>query len=198
MLDYTGLFDAHQAQLGKAAGRFATPADDFARHLRLAARRIDTRWPRLQRGTLTLTAGVAQYPAPADCSAVIRHDWGRFHPDAPWDETGPGVRPLMQRIDDSGTPMLWITPAPRPVQLQCWGSDLIYWYYTPHLITDIQVTVDEQHRAKVLLAALIEALRELSTETAVVQLQRGLAGIPTAGTPAYLYEAALREWGTGA
>lgn len=197
MLDYTELFDAHQAQLGKAADRFTDQDKAFARHLRLAGRRIDARWPRLQRGTLTLTAGEAYYLAPVDCSAIIHHDWGRFYPKTPWDETGPGVRPLIQLLDDSGTLKIWLTPAPTALQIQCWGAEMIYHYHAPHLIIATQVTADEALRARVLLAALIEALRDISTETAVVQLQRGLAGIPTAGTPAYLYEAALREWGAG-
>lgn len=193
MLDFDALLDAHKAQLGKAVGRFQEPDDaDFARHLRLAAHWIDGRWPRIVSATLTLTAEVAEYATPADCRAFLAHDWGTYY--RPWDESSPGLPPLVQFVETDTGPVLGFAPAPSGVQIQAWGATFRYRYRRAHVLTASEVTVSAEREADVLLAALIEAMRDLAAETSTVQLQRGLAGIPTAGTPAYLYEKLLLEW----
>lgn len=195
MLDFAELIAAHKAQLGRMVERFREADDaDFARHLQLAARRLDARWPRVQPATLTVTAAVNEYPAPAGCQTVLSHSWGRGHRPTPWDETAPGPPPLLSLLYNAGGRVLWLEPAPTWTQIVVWGAEFPYRYQVAHGITETEVTVDEDRRADVLLAALIEALRDLSAETALVQLQKGLAGLPNAGSPAYLYAAALQEW----
>ena len=194
-MDFGDLLDDHRAQLGRALERFRAGDEDLARHLRQAARWLDARWPRVVAAHLELTAGVATYPAPADCRHVCSHDWGRYARRRPWEEWSPGYPPLLQlwSAPEDG-PQLWVTPAPTAAQLRVWGSVLNYRYGAAHAIGDAEVTPAEHQRGAVLLAALIEALRDLASETAVVQLHKGLAGIPTAGTPAYLYERLIEEW----
>lgn len=194
-MEFDDLLAAHQAQLGKAVERFRSPDDaDFVRHLRRAGRWIDSRWPRILDGELSLVAMVNEYPAPAGCLMIHGHSWGRYARPIPWDEYGPGFPPLLERIIDETGPRLLLCPPPTAQQIAVWGGTLRYRYRVAHEITAEAVTVDEGHHGAVLLAALIEAMRDLSAEVTVVQLHKGLSSVPTAGTPAYLYEALLREW----
>jgi hypothetical protein len=189
-MDFAGLLDDHRAQLGRALERFRGGDDDLARHLRQAGRWLDARWPRVIPANLELEAGIALYEAPADCRHVYGHDWGRYNRRRPWDPCAPGFPPLLQCLNGE----FWLTPAPTAAQIGAWGAVLPYFYAAAHAIDEDEVTPAEHQRGAVLLAALIEAMRDLASETAVVQLHKGLAGIPTAGTPAYLYERLQEEW----
>jgi len=193
-MDFDGLLDDHRAQLGKAIERFRGGDDDLERHLRQAARWLDRRWPRVEAASLALEVGRRNYPAPAGLSAVKEHDWGRYTRRRPWEESGPGYPPALLNITEGADHALWVCPAPTAAQVHAWGETLHYVYYAAHEVSPDRVTPSEHHRGAVLLAALIEAMRELASETAVVQLHKGLAGIPTAGTPAYLYERLREEW----
>lgn len=191
---FDDLLDDHRSQLGKALERFRAGDDDLERHLRYAARWIDRRWPLVRPGEFTAAVGIVEYPAPADCLTVAGHDWGRYARRKPWEETGPGYPPLLQRAAIETGAVLWLSPPPTPAQINAWGPVVPYRYFAAHSITPDLVTPGEGQRGAVLLAALIEALRDLATETAVVQLHKGLAGVPTAGMPAYLYERLVLEW----
>lgn len=194
-MDFATLLADHKAQLGKAVDRFRSADDaDFIRHLRLAGRWIDQRWPRVLLGLLTVSPEVDQYPAPTACAAVLGNEWGRYWPRRPWDDADPGIPPLLRLIDGETGPIIWVSPAPTQRQIQAWGDALRFRFRVNHVITPELVTARDELESHVLLAALIEALRDLSNETAIVQLHKGMAGVPTAGTPAYLYEALLREW----
>ena len=195
MLDFTDLIADHKAQLGKAVERFRADDDaDFARHLRLAGGWLDGRWPRLLNTRLLLLAGVNEYPAPTDCAAVLSHSWGQNHRHQPWNESDPGYPPLLTLIQGETGPLLLIAPAPTAAQIMAWGDGMHYCYRLAHIVSASEVTPTEAHRGDLLLAALIEAMRDLAAETTVVQLHKGLSGLPTAGTPAYLYETLIREW----
>lgn len=193
---FADLLAAHRSQLGKAIDRFREPDRDadLQRHLGRAARWIDQRWPYTQQGELSLTAMVSEYPAPTGCLGVYGHDWGRNAPFTPWMEHGTGYPPLLDLIYEAAGPVLWVSPPPTAMQIQAWGSVMRYRYRRMHTISPTAVSVGDEHLQRVLLAALIEAMRELAAETASTQLHKGMSGIPTAGTPAYLYEALLREW----
>jgi hypothetical protein len=193
-MDFAGLLDDHRSQLGKALERFRAGDDDLERHLRHAARWIDRRWPRTVAAALTLTVDQGLYPAPEDCAGVLDHDWGRYTRRRPWETGGPGYPPALLYGADEDGPTLWVRPAPTLAQLHAWGAVLDYRYFAAHEISAERVTPGELRRGAVLLAALIEAVRDLATETAIVQLHKGLVGIPTAGTPAYLYERLIEEW----
>lgn len=185
----------HKAQLGKATERFKAAADaDLIRHLALAARRLDSKRPRLRRSMLAVTVGVSDYPAATGSIAVIAHEWGISAVRQPWDDDYMGIAPLIRQLD-SDTGQRWVLSTPPTAnQISVWGATIPVRYQAAHEISATAVTAMDTDRALVLLAALIEALRDLSTETAVVQLHKGLTGLPTAGTPAYLYERLLQEW----
>jgi len=179
----------HRAQLGKVAARFTAADDaDFVRHLRNGAGRLTAKCPRWVSGTLTLVAGQSDYAAPTDLLGVACTDWGKEHRRQVWDDDYLGMTPYMLPIEVDGVAMLRLVPGPTTAQLAVWGGTLTYRYLASHQITADRVTFSDLQRPLVLLAALIEAMRDLAADTTVVQLQKGLSGLPTAGTPAYLYE----------
>lgn len=183
------LIAAHKAQLGKVAVRFTADADaDFIRHLQNAAGRLSTKIPRWREASLALVAGTADYPAPDDLLGAPTTDWGTHLGRRPWDDDFVGHVPRLLAIDVAGTAMIRVVPSPTASQIAVWGGTLAVRYLARHRIADDEVTFAEGDRPLVLLAALVEAMRELAADTTVVQLQKGLTGLPTAGTPAYLYE----------
>lgn len=192
---YADLIAAHKAQLGKVADRFTAPADaDFARHLKNAARRMTFKFPRWMTATLTPVVGASDYPAPADINGVAVSDWGRDCGALPWDDDFAGYPPLLILLESAAGPILRLSQAPTAAMLAAWGSTLPYRYLAAHEITATRVTLPDPTEPLVLLAALIEAMRELATDTTVIQFQRGLSSIPTVGTPAHLYERLSMEF----
>lgn len=194
-MNFADLLAAHKAQLGKVADRFAAFGDaDFRRHLAGAARRMTLKFPRWLTGSLALVAGESEYPAPADIMGAQVSEWGRGCASKPWDNDFPGFPPLLSLAADGAGPVLRLSQAPTAAQLAAWGATLNYRYLAANEIGEARITLPDGARPLVLLAALIEAMREMATDTTVVQLQRGLSGIPTAGTPAYLYEKLCAEF----
>jgi hypothetical protein len=185
----------HKAQLGKAVERFRALDDaDFIRHLALAARRLDGKRPRERLSMLAVTAGEVDYPAATGSLAIFTHEWGQGSVRQPWDGDFIGLPPLIRQIDSDDGPRWRLSARPTANQIAAWGATLPVRYQVAHEISELRVTPPDSDRPLVLLAALIEALRDLSIETAVVQLHKGLTGLPTAGTPAYLYERLLQEF----
>lgn len=183
------LLTDHKAQLGKVAARFTADDDaDFIRHLQNAAARLSTQCLRWVATTLDLVAGTADYPAPDDLLGAPMTDWGTHQNRRPWDADFVGYAPRLLEVAVAGTPMIRVVPTPTAAQIVVWGATANVHYLARHRIDDDGVTFADRDRAKVLLAALVEAMRELAADTTVVQLQKGLSGLPTAGTPAYLYE----------
>lgn len=193
---YADLLAAHKAQLGKVAGRFTAAADaDFKRHLTGAARRMSEKRPRECVASVALTADVSEYPAPAGIIGMPISEWGLGAVRIPCYPDFIGFPPLLARVASGGTPVLRLSPPPTADQVAVWGGTMTYRYWQAHVISESEITVDDADQALVLLAALIEAMRELATDTTVVQFQKGLGGLPTAGTPAYLYDKLLLEFG---
>ncbi len=188
----------HKAQLGKAAERFKALNDaDFKRHVRLAARRMNAKTPLWANGTLALSGGQTDYPAPPDLLSVLVSDWGRAGGcgcPRPWDDGFVGFAPRIALADTPSGKVVRLSAAPGAQQLNAWGASLNFQYVASHEISEARITLPDPAKPLVLLAALIEAMRELATETSVEQLHKGLAGVPTAGTPAYLYEKLCQEF----
>lgn len=186
----------HKAQLGKAAERFRALHDaDFKRHLRLAARRMNVKRPLWLSATVALVGGQTDYPAPAGLLSVLVSDWGRGGGcgcPRPWDPNFVGFAPRVALADTPGGKVVRLSAPPGARQLIAWGPSLSFQYVASHEVSETRITLADADRPLILLAALIEAMRELATETSVEQLHKGLVGLPTAGTPAYLYER-LRE-----
>lgn len=193
------LIAEHKAQLGKVAARFEdVNQSDFKRHLARAGYRLCTKYPLWKTGEIALAAGVDQYPAPADMIGTLLCDWGRTacgcRGQSPWDDGFVGYPPsLILEGGDSAMRLRLSTP-PTASTIGAWGSTLRYRYLAAYQINEQTVNVGAAHIPPLLLAALIEAMRELSAEMTVVQLQKGLSGLPTAGMPAYLYEKLCQEF----
>lgn len=191
----TDLITDHKAQLGKAIERFRAADDvDYIRHLALAARRLDGKRPRVRMSMLPVTADVVDYPAAAGSIGIIAHEWGIGATHHPWDDAFVGFPPWIQQVDGDDGPRWRLSNLPTANQIVAWGPTIPVRYQAAHEISATLVTAQDSDRALVLLAALIEAMRDLSNETTVVQLHKGLTGLPTAGTPAYLYERLLTEF----
>lgn len=191
----TDLIADHKAQLGKAIERFRAADDaDYIRHLALAAHRMNHKHPRVRMAMLPVTAGVVDYPAEVGSIAIIAHEWGVGARHHPWDDAFVGIPPWVQQVDGDDEPRWRLSNRPTENQIVAWGSTIPVRYQAAHEINATVITAPDSDRALVLLAALIEAMRDLSTETTVVQLHKGLTGLPTAGTPAYLYERLLTEF----
>lgn len=194
-MPHADLITAHKAQLGKAVDRFRSANDaDLIRHLALAARWLDDKRPRQKMSALAVTAGEVDYPAAAGSLAILAHEWGIGSIRQPWDNDYLGIPPLIRQVDGDPDPRWRLSIAPTANQISAWGPTIPVRYQAAHEISATAVTARDSDRGLVLLAALIEALRDLSNETAVVQLHKGITGLPTAGTPAYLYERLLQEW----
>ncbi len=199
-MNFADLVAAHKAQLGKAASRFTALEDaDFKRHLSRAGYRLGTKYPLWKTREISLSAGVDQYPAPADILGTLLCDWGRqperggLSPN-PWDDGFVGYPPSLILEGPAGGMQLRLSSPPSSTTIAAWGSTLRFRYLSAYRISEQAVEVSEAQQSLVMLAALIEAMRELSAETAVIQLHKGLSGLPTAGTPAYLYEKLCQEF----
>lgn len=191
----TDLIADHKAQLGKAVERFRAADDaDYIRHLALAAHRMNHKHPRVRMSMLPVTAGVVDYPAAAGSIAIIAHEWGIGARHHPWDDDFVGFAPWIRQVEGDDGPRWRLSNLPTANQIVAWGPTIPVRYQAAHEISATVITAQDSDRALVLLAALIEAMRDLSTETTVVQLHKGLTGLPTAGTPAYLYERLLTEF----
>lgn len=192
---YADVLAAHKAQLGKVAARFTAADDaDFKRHLAGAARRVSDKRPRVCVDSVTLTAGVSEYPAPTGIIGTPISEWGMAASRIPYLDSFIGFPPILDKIWSDSAIALRLSSPPTAEQIATWGASMTFRYWKAHVISEAEITVDDADQALVLLSALIEAMRELATDTTVVQLQKGLAGLPTAGTPAYLYDKLLLEF----
>lgn len=192
---FSALVAAHKAQLGKVADRFTAFGDqDFERHLKNAARLMTYKCPLWMAATWDLVAGQSDYPAPDAFLGAPISEWGRGCSRQPWDDDFAGYPPMMTPLQGANGPILRLSQAPTAAQLAAWGATFTYRYLAAHEISGTRITLPDSAEPLILLAALIEAMRELATDTTVLQLQRGLVGMPTAGTPAYLYEKLYLEF----
>jgi hypothetical protein len=199
-MTFADLLAEHKAQLGKVAARFTALDDaDFKRHLVRAGYRLCIKYPLWKTGEISLTVGIDQYPAPPDILGTLLCDWGR-QPGrgglvpSPWDAGFIGYPPSLILEGPGGGMQLRLSSPPSAAAIASWGSVMRYRYLSSYRISEDAVDISETHRPLVMLAALIEAMRELSAETATIQLQKGLSGLPTAGTPAYLHEKLCLEF----
>lgn len=193
---FADLLADHKAQLGKAEARFPAPDDgDFKRHLANAAPMMCGKRPRILLGILDLAAEQIDYAAPSDLLDVLAVDWGRADRAPAWDTAFVGYPPLLMpyRAADGAQRFLLSAP-PTVTQIAKWGALLAYRYFGAHEVSATRITVADADRPLLLLAAMVEALRELAADATVVQLQKGLVGLPTAGTPAYLHDQLLRAF----
>jgi hypothetical protein len=191
------LIALHKAQLGAEAVKlFPAAADaDFVRHLDLGAKQFTKKRQILKRASITLIANQAIYAAPVDMDVFSRHEWGAgaLTQFSPWDPAWPGPFPEVQiQVNADAEMELVFSPPPTELQLALLGSEFFFWYYAK--ITTLSVR--SQDEPLLLLAALIEAVRELSTRNVVspIQLHKGMSSTATAQTPLAWYQELMKEW----
>ncbi len=196
------LVGLHKRSLLDAASFFDAPADaDFIRHLRIAGRAlaVDNKRPRTLADSITLSAGVPQYPAPDNLVQVKTSGWGVAETQAaPWNVPRTPLPILRLLYDDAGNRLVSLSPAPTADQLAAFGASYPYYYTGAHDLPDngdSSVTDDELDL--LLLRAKVEALRELSirNHSKPVTMHGGSGeGIARNQTAASLYAAFLQEY----
>lgn len=206
MLAYTlaALVALHKASLLDAAEQFIEPADAaFKRHLTVAGREIAIRKrPRTLAASLTVTAGTALYPAPADLLEVKVADWGLGRRAAPWNYPR-GPLPLLSlwRPDPAAAPQLRLSPPPTQDQVSAFGAAMPYYYLATHALPDAgDTSITDRELNLLLLRAKVEAMRELaisaSQKPVTLRVGQGMgdAVMSKNMTPPALYEQFLKEY----
>lgn len=188
-------------QMLHEAGRRLTAANkgDFQRFILFAAADFARVRPRTRRASVTLSADVGEYPAPADLAFVKAATWGTAERRRrkPWADNWPGPLPRLTTFEnDDGETALWIDPAPTRAQINALGSTYSFYYVARHQVaTDpAGTTVREADRELLLVRAMVFALQELANDNSVkpVRLGDGVGSGPKNGTPAAL----AKDWYT--
>lgn len=200
-MSQTDLVADLKASLRDSADVFTAAADaDFIRHLDLAAGDLGRFRPRTLVGTLTLTADVDLYAAPADISSFKSHLWG-ISPRAaqkPWEKGYPGRLPNVSVSEVGGVQAISLNPPPTAFQIGVLGSEFRYYYFARHLVgaTAADTTVRSADRGLLLLRAQAEAMKEMAMRNIKkpVAMRDGLASAPRNGTPSALYQALMDEF----
>lgn len=192
----TALKASLQSILGDSAQKFAADADAFDRHLDLAALALARKTRRTMCTKLTLSAGIDEYPAPADLIEVKFSSWSDAAKQyKPWQgKLGPFPRPSL--IESNGLPVIVLTPAPTSGQIAILGSDYPLFYYAAYRISDVdgETNIGPQYRDLLLIRATVQALLELANMGIAKPVALGSSGVgsmPKNGTPAALAESWL-------
>lgn len=197
------LISLHKASLLDAAGLFIAPADaDFLRHLRIACRAVamDKR-PRTLAGSLSLSGGAGEYPAPADMVLAKGSPWGVAQMQTtPWCAPRAPL-PTLRSIDGPAGKLLHLVPAPTTEQIAAFGSTYPFYYFASHTLpADVEqsTTVTDLELDLVLLRAKVEALRELTirnhNKPVTLRAGQGSESQPRNMTAAALYQSFLQEY----
>jgi hypothetical protein len=198
-----------KASLQDAASVFTAAASgDFKRHLACAALAFAFKRPRTLVGTVTLVADQPDYAAPAGFHAFGSSLWG-IAPRAkvqPWDKCYPGRLPNLKVIETANDPAvvrkLYLDPPPTSAQISALGSEFRFYYYGNHVISAdaAKTTIAAGDRGLLLLRAQAEAMRELAARNIAkpVIMREGMGSQARNGTPSYLYEKLMEEFGMAA
>jgi len=197
-----------KASINDAASSFKAAADaDFKRHITVSALALGEKRPRTLFSTLTLVAEQPAYPAPALFCAFKSHLWGiapRSSPQ-PWEKGWPGKLPKVKVVetnDDPVTRQLHLDPPPTGAQIGALGTEFRFYFYGGHVVdaTAAKTSVAPGDRGLLILRAQAEAMRELAMRNVnkPVMMREGIASQPRNGTPSWLYQELLKEWGQAA
>jgi hypothetical protein len=192
-----------KASINAAATVFVAASDgDFKRHLAVAALAFGRMRPRTLVGTLTLVADQPAYAVPSDFLAFKSSLWG-IAPTArvqPWEKSWPGRLPVVRYVETAAdTNKLYLDPPPTAAQISVLGAEYRYYYYARHAIhasDTAKTTILPGERGRLILRAQAEAMRELAMRNLMkpVQMRDGVSSVTRNGTPAYLYEALMKEF----
>jgi hypothetical protein len=191
------------SSLNAAASVFTVNGDgDFKRHLATAALAFCRLRPRTLVASLTLVADQPEYEVPADFVTFKSSLWGiaPLPRSQPWEKSWPGRMPSVRYVETSGgVKMLYLDPAPSALQISALGAEYRFYFYAAHTIDAAdagKTTILPAERGLLLLRAQAEAMRELAMRniTKPVQMRDGVSSVTRNGTPAYLYEALIKEF----
>lgn len=188
-----------KASLHAAADVFTAASDaDFTRMLAVSALDFGRVRPRRLLGSITLSADVAEYAAPAGLLAYQHDVWSNGKMPPPWDPSWPGQLPRVDVIDTATGRQLRLTPAPTAQMIALFGATFSFFYFAAHAIstTAADTTIQPGDRGLLLLRAQAEAMREMAIRNSgmPVQMRDGFSGQPRNGTPAALHQALLDEF----
>lgn len=182
-----------KASLHDAGDVLADPAD-LDRCLDVAAEDLGRVCPRTLAATLTLSADVGEYAAPADLLGFKASSWADGCRSQPWEKSHPGRLPRV--TVDAG--LLRFSPLPSAHQIAVLGSTFRYFYFAGYAVADTAgaTTVPAGSRGLLLLRAQAEACRELALRNVAkpVTMRDGISNAPRNGTPSFLHETFMREF----
>lgn len=190
-----------KAALAEAAGQFRADADgDFVRLLQLAVLDMQVKRPITKPASVQLMPMQDRYlVAQPDFAALKTHLWAApALTPKPWEPTYPGPVPRVGAQWDMGAWWLELQPAPTMRQLAVWGSELRFWYFACHVLSDVpgHTTLAQADRGLLLLRAQAEAMRELAVRNVAKpqQMRDGYSGTPRNGTPSALFRVLMNEF----
>lgn len=192
-----------KASLHDAAEVFDEPADaDFVRLLNVAALDFARLRPRTLIGSVTLSAGVAEYAAPVDFHHYKSDLWvDHARIGKPWEKTWTGRLPSVSLAENGAGRCLLFSPAPTVAQIARFGSEFRYLYFARHQLgTEAETSIHAADRGLLMLRGQVEAMRELAMRniTKPMQVRDGLNSSPRNGMPSYLYGVLLEEFNKAA
>lgn len=191
---------------GDAAAYWATAGDgDYLRHLDACLTAFGQRWPRRMAATVTLTAGVEDYPLPADFLALLSLEWGRSQRARArqWNADWPGRPPTAQVLNTvADGQVLRLTPPPSAADIDLLGSACAYTYRAQYVLDAVaaNTTVPATLREPLLMYGLAQGLQELAARNVLkpIQLHRGMGSVPANSTPQAALDAVRRSLGIAA
>jgi hypothetical protein len=193
VLTRSNIIAEHKRGLGDAESRFKASGNaDFERHLVKALARFSKLRRRIVYTEITLTAGVSDYPAPAEMLDMHLSEWGDEDTIKPWDK-GYNPLPKANLVNiANGAKTLRLSPAPTGFQIGCFGDVYAFSYRAKHVIDSdaANTSIDEEDLDLLYHLMLIEAVKELAAQQTVnpVQLNRGMTATANAAQPSALLE----------
>ena len=191
---------------GDAASYWSLPADaDYVRHLDDALPGFGNAWPHRVGASVTLTAGVADYPVPADFVSLMSLEWGRAERARAraWNPDWPGRVPTAQVLYTAADGwVLRLMPPPSAADIALLGASCPYVYRAQHVIGELaaDTTVPPTLRQSLLMYGLAAGLQELAARNVIkpIQLHRGMGSVPANSTPQAALDAVRRSLGVAA
>jgi hypothetical protein len=188
----------YKASLQACASVFIAANDvDFNRHLDAAAADMWRVRPRTMLGTMLLTTGQFNYPAPADLLLFKADLWSIAAKGIkPWDKNFPGKLPDIQVCMNGAVREIHLLPAPTSLQITVLGSTFKFYYFAAHSIGTLatDTTILPGDRNLLILRAQAEAMKEMSMRNIAkpVAMRDGLSQSTRNGTPQYLFEQLMK------
>lgn len=188
-----------KASINASASVFTAPGDgDFSRLLDVAALDLGRVHPNTLKGTVTVTAEVAEYAAPSGIVAYCYSAWTAGKMPPPWAQNYPGAEPRVSLVGPPSARVLWFEPAPTALQVALFGSTFQFGYLGGYVIgaAATDTTVLPADRGLLLLRAQAEAMRELAMRNIAkpVAMRDGLSGQARNAQPSHLYSELMDEF----